>query len=65
MQYVKGPLLILGGAGSGKTSVLAYKIAWLIRQYDTPAGKIALVVANARAARELRARVAGLLGRQL
>ncbi|MFL6621026.1 MAG: ATP-dependent helicase [Sulfurifustis sp.] len=65
VQYVKGPLLILGGAGSGKTSVLAYKIAWLIRQYDTPAGKIALVVANARAARELRARVAGLLGRQL
>ncbi|MFL6713054.1 MAG: ATP-dependent helicase, partial [Sulfurifustis sp.] len=65
MQYVKGPLLILGGAGSGKTSVLAYKIAWLIRQYDTPAAKIAIVVANTRAGRELRARVASLLGRQV
>lgn len=65
MQYIKGPLLILGGAGSGKTSVLAYKAAWLMRQYDTSAGKLALVVGSGPAARDLRTRVAALLGRQL
>lgn len=65
MQYIKGPLLLLGGAGSGKTSLLVHKVAWLIRDLDTPPDQIRVITANTHAARLLRARVADLIGYQL
>lgn len=65
MQYVKGPLLVLGGAGSGKTSLLAHKVAWLIREYDVPPAHVVAIAANSHAARLLRTRIAEILGYQL
>lgn len=65
VHYIKGPLLILGGAGAGKTSVLAHKIAWLVRECDTPPTNILAISATANAARALRLRVAGRIGHQV
>lgn len=65
MQYVKGPLLVLGGAGSGKTSLLAYKIAWLIREYDVEPTQIMALSTSVHNIRTLRDRVEERLGRKL
>ncbi len=65
MQYIKGPLLALGGAGSGKTSLLVHKIAWLIREYDADPARIVVLTYDAHASRLLRGRVADILGRQV
>src|SRR5438067_3886651 len=57
-----GPLLILAGPGSGKTTVLAARIAYLIAARSVaPVSVLALTFAT-KAARELRARLVGLLG---
>jgi len=58
IQYVNGPLLVLAGAGSGKTSLLIHKVAWLIREYGVAPGEIAMVGMTHRAARAMRRRVA-------
>jgi ATP-dependent DNA helicase Rep len=65
VQYVKGPLLILAGAGGGKTSLLAYKIAWLIREYDVEPARVVALTPIAHSARVLRGRVEEVLGRKL
>jgi ATP-dependent DNA helicase Rep len=65
VQYIKGPLLVLGGAGTGKTSLLAHKIAWLIREYDAPPARVIVIANNANQARLMRSRVADLLGRHI
>ncbi len=61
MQYVSGPLLVLAGAGSGKTSVITQKIAHLITQCNVPAERITAVTFTNKAAREMKARVQKLL----
>jgi ATP-dependent DNA helicase Rep len=61
VEHVGSPLLVLAGAGSGKTSVITRKIAWLIREHGLDPAQIAAVTFTNKAAREMGARVGKLL----
>ncbi len=61
MIHVSGPLLVLAGAGSGKTSVITRKIAHLIQNCNIPADRITAMTFTNKAAREMKARVQKLL----
>lgn len=61
VRYMSGPLLVLAGAGSGKTSVITHKIAHLIEECGYKASQITAVTFTNKAAREMKARVTGML----
>lgn len=64
VTHLGSPLLVLAGAGSGKTSVITQKITWLIREAGHDARQIAAITFTNKAAREMKARVLALLSKE-
>ena len=62
VQHAGGPLLVVAGAGSGKTRVLVHRIGWLISQRGVQPGEVLAITFTNKAAGEMKERVAALVG---
>ena len=56
IEHHKGPMLVLAGPGSGKTTVIIYRVKYLIEQYNVPPQKILVVTYTKAAATEMKQR---------
>ena len=64
VTYCDSPQLVIAGAGSGKTRVLTYKIAYLLQHYDLKPWNILALTFTNKAAREMKDRIAGIVGEE-
>lgn len=64
VTYCDGPQLVIAGAGSGKTRVLTYKIAWLLEHYKMEPWHVLALTFTNKAAREMKSRIGQLVGEE-
>ena len=64
VKHKDGPLLILAGAGSGKTATIVHRVAYLISEYNIKPYNILAVTFTNKAAQEMKTRVENLIGEQ-